>query len=90
MADHLYELHITVNVADAEVAGMIARDLHWKTSQIDGDPVLGHRPFFYLTTYTKTMGEAFKVMAKATRALREGGIAILREKIEYIVHDVRY
>lgn len=94
----LYELHITVNKADAEGATRVAKELHWKTSQIDGDPALGAKPFFYLTTYAakpayeSDSGErkARYVLEEGVQALREAGIFVIREKIELIVHDVRH
>lgn len=89
---NLYELHITINIADAQLAEPIAKELHWKTSQIMGDPVLGAKPFAYLTSYVRsfTSGAAREQLNKAVQALRVGGIPVIREKIEQIIHDVRY
>lgn len=89
---NLYELHITVNVADEGVAEAVAKKEHWKTSKIMGDPVLGHKPFFYLTTYVRsfTEGAAKETLASGVFALRQAGIAVIREKIEHIIHDVRH
>jgi hypothetical protein len=39
----LYELHITVNIREHDLAEVVAKELHWKMSQIMGDPVLGHK-----------------------------------------------
>ncbi len=86
----LYELHITVNIADAELADVVARDLHWKTSQIMGDPVLGNKPFHYLTTYSSDEYLAYVTLAECCNALRQAGVGIIREKIELIVYDKRY
>lgn len=86
----LYELHITVNKAEAEIATAVAKDLHWKTSQIDGDPVLGAKPFFYLTTYSPTEQVARLRLDNATAELRARGVFVIREKIELIIHDVRH
>lgn len=89
---NLYELHITIDKKDGPAAEAIARELHWKTSQIDGDPVLGAKPFFYLTTYVRsfTEGAARDTLAQGIRALLKADIAPIREKIELIIHDYRY
>lgn len=86
----LYELHVTVNVADAKLAEHVAQEHHWKTSQITGDPVLGNKPFFYLTTYTETEQMAYQKLYSCAQELRMAGIAVLRAKIEHIIYDVRY
>lgn len=86
----LYELHITVNIADAEAATHVAETLRWKVSQIHGDPVLGRKPFFYLTRYADLLSEARDQLDKAVKQLRQEGIFVIREKIELIVHDQRY
>lgn len=84
-----YECHITVHTNDAEKATRCAKELHWKTSQIDGDPVLGQRPFFYLTTHSDNAPEMFARMGRAVNALEFDGVKVLREKIELIIHDTK-
>jgi hypothetical protein len=82
-----FECHITVHVRHAERATLHAKDLHWKTSQIDGDPVLGKKPFFYLTTHSDNAPEMFARMKRAVDALQFDGIHVIRSKIELIIHD---
>jgi hypothetical protein len=86
----LYELHITVNIREHDLAEVVAKELHWKMSQIMGDPVLGHKPFSYLTTYSDDIDSALGKLDRCVIALREAGVAVIREKIEHIVHDVRH
>lgn len=91
---NLYELHITVDKKDAAKATEVARQLHWKTSQIDGDPVLGAKPFFYLTTYvrasTLSVSPARQRLRQGVHGLRNAGVYVLREKIELIIYDARH
>lgn len=84
-----YECHITIHKDHAEKAKAHARDLHWKTSQIDGDPVPGDKPFFYLTTHSSNAPEIFARMQRAVNALEFDGVPVIREKIELIIHDTK-
>lgn len=85
-----YECHITVHVQHAKAAEAVAKDLHWKTSQIDGDPVLGDRPFFYLTTHCSNVEDMMHRMRMCTDMLeRVNGVPVIREKIELIIHDTK-
>lgn len=84
-----YECHITVHVRDAEVATAIAKELHWKTSQIDGDPVLGDRPYFYLTTHSSDVEQMFIRMRAASAALQKRKVHVIREKVELIIYDTK-
>lgn len=83
----LYECHITVHVDHAEKAETIAKQLKWKTSQILRDPVLGDKPFFYLTTHSDNASAIFARMNLAKNNLLLADIPILREKVEAIIHD---
>lgn len=85
-----FEIHLTVAQEHAEGAEAVARKLHWKTSEIARDPVLGKKTYFYLTTHTSDIGAAFDRIAKATQALKISAIPLIREKIELIVHDIRH
>lgn len=92
----LYECHITVLLKDREIAEQVAKDLHWKTSAIDGDPVLGKDTYFYLTTYGKHVmynvqdEDIWHNMKSTVNVLAARGVKVIREKIELIVHDLRY
>lgn len=83
----LFECHITVHRDDAEAAERIARLNHWKTSKIDGDPVLGNKPFFYLTTHETDYERILVYMRRTANDLRTSGVRVLRQKIELIMLD---
>ena len=91
----MYECHVTVlkPSIEADRARMqaIASRLHWKTSEIDGDPVLGKKVFFYFTTHGQNYEELTSRMEDLRRTLESPGIdiAVVRMKIEDIVFDWR-
>jgi hypothetical protein len=85
-----YECHITCRVQDADECKKVAQALHWKCSQIDGDPVLGKHAFFYLTKHHGNYAVIAFDMGSAVESLRARGVKPLREKIELIMHDKRY
>lgn len=84
-----YECHITLSTADAPAASVIARTLHWKTSEIARDPVLGEDTFYYLTSHDIDYDRMFDRMEMCCMVLRASGVNIIREKIELIVHDTK-
>lgn len=86
----LYEIHLTIDTKDAELATRVSTMLKWKTSEIARDPVLGNKNFFYLTKYTENLEDARIEIVAAKAALFHLGVNLLREKIEHIVHDIRY
>jgi hypothetical protein len=86
----LYEIHLTVDTAHAERATWVANAFHWKTSEIARDPVLGNKNYFYLTKYTEDLEIALREIMTASSALKLHGVPLIREKVEHIVHDVRY
>lgn len=79
-----FEIHLTFD-APAELPG-------WSYSKIDGDPVLGGGPRHYLTSYATSLERALAKIGDARLLLGIRFLAdhLLREKIEQIVHDVRY
>lgn len=84
-----YECHITCHLKDAKIAEKVAVDLHWKTSEIARDPVLGKDSYFYLTSHSLDYNSMFSRMEQAAIQLREAGVEVLREKIEHIVYDTK-
>ncbi len=86
----IYEIHITCLVSQKAAAKQIAEQLHWKTSEIERDPVLGNDTYFYLTKYATNVLEAFEEIREVTSCLFEDNVKIVREKIELIIHDVKY
>lgn len=85
----LYECHITVSTDDAEVATNVAKELHWKTSEIARDPILGDKNFFYLTTHTDDFPKMWERMNLASKYLKASNVSVIREKIELIIHDTK-
>lgn len=84
-----YECHITVSTRYADRASVVARNLHWKTSEIARDPVLGDDTYFYLTTHASNPKIIFERMEYCTAMLRDEGVPIIREKVELIIHDTK-
>jgi len=85
----MFECHITIGLADAELGEEIAQQLHWSTSQIERDPVLGKASYFYLTTHENNLVRIKLRMEYASKMLRECGVLVIREKIEHIVYDTK-
>lgn len=84
-----YECHITCAREHAAQVESLGKTMRWSFSQIDGDPLMGQQPYCYLTHY-HTDGLELKIsMALVSRALRAGGVPVLREKIERIVYDTK-
>ncbi len=86
----MFECHITINLKDAEIGERVAKELHWKTSEIARDPVLGKDSYFYLTTHDNDLSRMISRMKQAREKLNSGFVFVVREKIEVIIHDVRY
>lgn len=86
------EIHLTFHISQAaRVAALIeAGFTHWKFSEIQGDPVMGAKPFCYLTTYADDAKSALSRIEHIRPAIRRAEIQLLREKIEVIIHDKRY
>lgn len=84
-----FECHITIPLAGAAFGEDVAAQLHWKTSQIERDPVLGKESFFYLTTHDSDYMRLFDRMRRAVFTLESAGCRVLREKIELIMYDTK-
>jgi hypothetical protein len=89
----LYECHVTVHKPTSTTArdelNKIAQDFHWKTSEIERDPILGHDVYFYFTSYGSTLESISTRMDALAGKLTEAGVKVVRKKIELIVHDWR-
>jgi hypothetical protein len=89
----MYECHITIEkpttrerLAQCESVG----ERHgWKTSFIDGDPVLGKKVYFYFTRHARTYGELYSRMKELEATLESNTVAAVRSKIEHIVYDTK-
>jgi hypothetical protein len=89
-----FECHITLDRDEAHnhlstIISLAARH-HAKNSEINGDPVLGKKPFFYLTFYDASYDGAKERLTYLSDALNDRGINVLREKIEFVIYDKRY
>ena len=85
----IYECHITTTCTFKEQAELLAKTLHWKTSEISRDPVLGNDTFFYLTTHSEDPETIFSRMRLMSQALKAANVQVIREKIELIIHDTK-
>lgn len=88
----MFEAHITINKEHHDRAAVLAAMRSWKMSQIDGDPVMGAKPFAYMTKWSKNFNELMLDMNTTREILLklEIPIPVLRCKIEAVLHDVRY
>lgn len=85
----LFECHVTVPRQHAAEAEKVAKEVHWKFSQIDGDPVLGKETFAYLTTHDTDYSRMMRRMSSLSDRLDGLGVEVLREKIELIMYDTK-
>ncbi len=88
----LFECHVTCGAEACSLFDELASALHWSTSTIDGDPLLGKGPRFYFTTHAKgTLAEhSIRMrMRMLVRELRAHGVEPVRCKIEAIVYDTK-
>ncbi len=85
----MFECHITVSTDDAEHATTVAKECHWKTSEIARDPILGDKNFFYLTTHARDYTVMWTRLREAVELLEYFKVPVIREKIELIVHDTK-
>lgn len=86
----LFECHITLHLDDADVGNHLAKEFHWKTSQIERDPVLGNNAYFYLTTHASNYIEIYTKMNRTSLAFESlTNRTVVREKIELIMYDTK-
>lgn len=83
------EAHITLLKEDAEKLKEFAEKtlFAWKFSQIDGDPLLGAKPFCYLTKHASAPMELFNEMKYLSDDLTHRGFHVVRTKLERIIFD---
>jgi hypothetical protein len=86
----MFECHITCMQHDSVKATEVAKQLHWKTSEIARDPVLGNDTYFYLTSHSDKLATMYERMEKVVAQLTWVNVKVIREKIEVIIHDVRF
>jgi len=84
-----FECHITLHNRHADVGKQIAELFGWKTSAIDGDPLLGKEVFFYLTKHDDDYKQIAEDMYKCFGRLQDLQVEVVRLKIEEILFDSR-
>lgn len=86
----MYECHITVEKPEPGLRvtyEALAEKWGWKTSCIDGDPVLGRQVFFYFSAHDGDFLELMNRMEHLAACLGEE--VVIRKKIEHIVYDTK-
>jgi hypothetical protein len=83
-----FEAHITCPRDASAIVEKFAGD-SWKFSAIDGDPVMGKRPYCYLTAYDTDAGRLLDNMEQTAEKLRWEEVEILRQKVEEIIYDTK-
>lgn len=59
----------------------------WQYSAIDDDPLMGQKPYCYLTAYDPDAQALLRRMQRVARTLELEGISVLRTKVERIIYD---
>src|SRR5690349_6220490 len=85
-----FEAHITYNRADRATVEPLGESMGWKGSAIDPDPIMGDKPYAYLTAYDP---EPVRLLTRmndvASEMVAQLQVAPLRLKIERIVFDTK-
>lgn len=88
-----FECHVTIRnfaqVSTKTVLELVAQQLRWKTSVIQGDPILGEESFFYFTAHAGDYMEMYERMRTLLKRLHEEKIPVCRKKIELVLYDQR-
>lgn len=80
-----FEAHITL---DKSFASRLKEGINgWSYSAIDDDPIMGQKPYCYLTAYNVDVDVLREAMDLTLAVLYEMSIPTLRIKIERIVFD---
>lgn len=84
-----FEAHITLDREHRRSVADCGERFGWKFSQFDADPLLGDKPYCYLTRYD-TDSKALLVEARRmTMELEAWHLPVLRVKIEEIIFDTK-
>lgn len=88
-----YESHITLlkpkSIHDARILFRVANEHNMKTSWITGDPVMGAGKWFYINGYDTCFEDILIKVKSASKALKDSGFEVVREKIEQIIYDTK-
>ena len=85
----MFECHVTIALEHGDLGQQVASALHWSTSEIERDPLLGKASYFYLTTHDTDLVRMTTRMRECVDALQAIGVPVVREKIEVIIHDTK-
>ena len=83
-----FEAHITLPREKSDWVQAAAME-NWKFSAIDGDALMGKKPYCYLTAYDSSAIELFKSMTQMCKILERVGVDVLRKKVEKIIYDTK-
>lgn len=82
-----FEAHITMP-KEADVVNLVKDGFGgWQYSCIDDDPVMGQKPYCYLTQYNSNPILLQKEMNTVCEMLEANYVPVLRTKIERIIFD---
>ena len=84
-----FEAHVTCERAQALEVQRFGELTDWRFSAFDADPMLGDKPYCYLTQYSTDAEVLLVEMHTLVRLLIQAGVVVLREKIERIVYDTK-
>lgn len=87
-----YECHITLEKIDRDIEQKSIEALKWKFSCIDGDPVLGKKPYSYATKhYPERLGTEYvnQDLTRTAQNLSALGHKVVRSKTELVVFDTK-
>jgi hypothetical protein len=82
-----FESHITFHINDADKVKALGETRGWKFSQIEGDALMGAKPYCYLTAYDPNERTMFSNMLSVVAAATDQSVGVLRTKIERIIWD---
>lgn len=91
MNNKKFESHLTTHIKFADIVEKCCTpESGFKFSKIDGDALMGAKPYCYITAYDSDKFKLFDRMEFAKRHLsNEWGIETLRIKIEEIIYDTK-
>ena len=85
-----FEAHITFPREDSPTLRKAMVGLqHWHYSAFDADPLMGDKPFAYLTAYDESGTGLLARMNAVAKECEAAGCTVLRKKIERIVYDTK-
>ncbi len=86
-----FESHLTAHINNADVVEKFCKDslITLKFSKIEGDALLGDKPYCYITAYHTDADRLLLIMDTARQELNKLGVETLRIKIEEIIYDTK-